>query len=531
MEINMPRVEKKKRKATTKPVKKLAGETPSPRIHLVASNSIELPITDKQLTVGNAKALLARLNEQFAVIKHGGKVVVLTFERQNDRLVAEFLRFNDFRNLLMHRRIKVGKSKVSVGKWWLEQPGRQQYDGLVFRPGDSRQVINNHFNLWRGWGVEPKAGDWSLMQRHIVEVMAAGDQERADYILNWLAWCVQNPEHRAEVALVFRGKKGTGKGTLGGAMMCIFGQHAYHISSAGQLVGKHNAHLRDCCFLFADEALWPGDRSAEGNLKRMITEPTLDIEAKYFNSVLVTNMLHILMSSNEDWVIPASEHERRYVMFEVADDHMQDEDWFGPLYAQLEGGGYAAMLFDLMHLDLGNWHPRNLPDDTGLHDQQLRSLRPLDAWFVELLETGVLAGCDPSHPNCVRSGEWHDEVCDAEGHSRLIKKPGLLNQAREIEPRLRHHFNDNMIGAYLKEDWGCTGGRVLRARGWIFPPLAKLRAKWIERFPNWRWRNPSITKWQPEEDDDEVDLGEGKALFFAPNGSWYSGPLGGKRPS
>ena len=71
---------------------------------------------------------------------------------------------------------------------------------------------------------------------------------------------------------------------------------------------------------------------------------------------------------------------------------------------------------------------------------------------------------------------------------------------------------------------------VLRARGWIFPPLAKLRAKWIERFPNRRCRNPSITKWQ-QEDDNEVDLGEGKALFFAPNGSWYSGPLGGKGPS
>ena len=83
---------------------------------------------------------------------------------------------------------------------------------LVFRPGDSRQVVNNCFNLWRGWGVEPKQSDWSLMQRHIIEVMASGGQERADYILNWLAWCVQNPAQRAEAALVFRGKRAPARG-------------------------------------------------------------------------------------------------------------------------------------------------------------------------------------------------------------------------------------------------------------------------------------------------------------------------------
>ena len=101
-----------------------------PEAHLVASNSIELPITDKQLTVAGAKALLERLNAQFAVIKHGGKVVVLTFERQDERLIATFMRFGDFRNLLMHRHIIDGKSKVLVGDWWLKRPERRQYDGF-----------------------------------------------------------------------------------------------------------------------------------------------------------------------------------------------------------------------------------------------------------------------------------------------------------------------------------------------------------------------------------------------------------------
>ena len=225
-------------------------------------------------------------------------------------------------------------------------------------------------NLWRGWGVEPKRGDWSLMKRHMLEVLASSERERFRICFSWLAWCVQNPDQRAEVALVFKGKRGTGKGTIGNAMCRLFGQHAVHVSSADHLTGRFNSHLRDACFLFADEAYFPGTLSAEGDLKRKITEPTLFIEGKGRDGVEVANMLHILIASNEDWVVPAGERERRFVKFDVPDLHMQDAAWFGPIVAQLEDGGYAAMLFDLLHHDLGDWHPRNLPKDTGLLEQQ-----------------------------------------------------------------------------------------------------------------------------------------------------------------
>jgi hypothetical protein len=71
----------------------------------------------------------------------------------------------------------------------------------------------------------------------------------------------------------------------------LFGQHAVHISSADQLIGKFNSHLHDASFLFADEAYWPGQIAAEGNLKRLITEPTLRIEGKGRDSIEVPNYL------------------------------------------------------------------------------------------------------------------------------------------------------------------------------------------------------------------------------------------------
>ena len=66
---------------------------------------------------------------------------------------------------------------------------------------------------------------------------------------------VQRPERQAETAIVMRGEKeGTGKGILARALLYLMGQHGYAISNAKHLTGQFNAHLRDCVFLFGDEA-------------------------------------------------------------------------------------------------------------------------------------------------------------------------------------------------------------------------------------------------------------------------------------
>jgi hypothetical protein len=456
---------------------------------------------------------LAEMNARYSVVKDGGKVRVMAFDRKSEqvgratyvRRVPSWLTFADFQNMMMNQTISDNGHNVELGKWWLKQADRQQYDGLIFRPGGA-PVIDNKMNLWRDWGVTPKAGNWSLLHDHVRVVMTR-DAEMFDYVIKWLAWAVQHPDQRAEVALVFRGGKGAGKGTLGNAMMAIFGQHALHISHARYLTG-FNAHLRDVSFLFADEAYWPGDKAAEGNLKRLISEPTLLIEAKGRDAVSVDNMLHVLMASNEDWIVPASERERRYVLNEVSDEKMQDAAWFEPIYRQMEDGGHAAMLHDLLAVELGDWHPRRIPKNAGLAEQQVRSLSDLDAWWLELLETGTLTGCDPANPECARSGDYEEKIDDGSSNfPRFAKRPGLYSSARLAVPHLRNHTNSGALATFLKKQ-GCTVReriRVLRRSGWQFPPLHKCRADWEQRFPGTIWRDPDLTDWRADDDDDVAD--------------------------
>lgn len=333
------------------------------------------------------------------------------------------------------------------------------------------------------------------------------DEAFFDYVIRWLAWMVQYPGQQAEVATVFIGKRGTGKGTLGKALCRIFGQHQLHLSSPGQFTGRFNEHLRQCSFLFADEAYGPKDRTAEGELKRNITDDTISIEPKGRARFEVPNCLHVMIASNNDWVIPAGESERRFAAQEVSEIHLQDRAWFGPLYKQLREGGYAAMLHDLLQMDLGDWHPRdNVIRTPALAEQQEESLDAFDEWWLELLQTAVLPGAHPSDPSCPVSNEYVMKVTrkDPYGkvgdHQLTEKRKGLYDAARISSPRLRHK-SDAAFGRYLSKR-KCTPWRPQRRRGWAFPPLSECRADWLKRFPGTVWRDQTLTEWleEPEEE-------------------------------
>src|SRR5262249_40602117 len=151
----------------------------------------------------------------------------------------------------------------------------------------------------------------------------------------------------------------------------MFGQHGLHISAMKHLTGQFNAHLMDCVLLFADEAYWPGDKSAEGTLKMIITEEGLPIEKKGYDTITSDNMLHIIMAGNADWQVPASMDERRFAAFGVSEKHIGDRAYFDALFKQtFENGGLEGMMFDLLERDLGDWHPRyDVPQTETLQDQ------------------------------------------------------------------------------------------------------------------------------------------------------------------
>ena len=254
------------------------------------------------------------------------------------------------------------------------------------------------YNLWRGFTVRPKAGSWSTIEEFLRNVIVAGDKGNLQWLVRWMARGVQYPGEVGEVAVVLRGPKGTGKNTLGAIYGGLFGRHALTISNQKHLVGNFNAHLMDKAVLFVDEAYWAGDKSGEGVLKNIITQPTIFIEGKHINGFEWPNRLKIIIASNNEWVVPASWDERRFFVLDVSDVHMQDTAYFGRLHASCKAGEQAAFLHHLLHLDLAGFDHRNPPHTSGLNQQKVRSFSTADRWWFEVLADGVFETGDEIHP-------------------------------------------------------------------------------------------------------------------------------------
>lgn len=343
---------------------------------------------------GAAEAL-ATVNAEYFTVLTAGKYLVGKERRDplSGHLTVEWYPDHAVRKHLDACSVEVGAGKRKpLGGWWVNHPKRRRFDGVLFDPTPS--AAHPHmYNLWRGWAVEPREGDWSMMKHLLREVLCGGDESAYLYALRWAAFMVQKPHVPAEVALVFRGAKGVGKGTFARALKTLAGAHGRQVAQPEHFTGKFNEHLSDTILLFVDEGLWAGDKKLEGALKNLITEPTLTFEGKYKPLVTGPNRLHVIIASNESWVVPASPDERRFAVFEANSKSHRNlpPRFFEELNRQMEGGGYEAMLAELQAMDLEEWHPRSEVPVTGaLIDQKLQGLRsdPLAFWWYRTLEDG-----------------------------------------------------------------------------------------------------------------------------------------------
>jgi hypothetical protein len=288
-----------------------------------------------------------------------------------------------------------------------------------------------------------------------------------------MACAVQHPHRQGEVAVVFRGKEGTGKGVAAKEFGRLLGAHFRHVVHAKHLTGHFNAHLQQCSVLFADEAFFAGDRSHESILKALITEETLLIESKGIDPFPVRNCVHLIMSSNSDWVIPAGADARRYFVLNVGDARIQDHGYFAAITAEMDSGGREALLDLLLGRDLSGFNVRLVPQTKALAEQKQHSRRGVDRLVEIITRDGTLLAARPGCPDmAITSGEEKGE--------------GFYALARSLVPDLKHD-SSIVTGNKLKEEWGCTAWKSGYQRGLRFLPLPALREKFDKRHGKQDW--------------------------------------------
>lgn len=330
---------------------------------------------------------ISRMNERFAIIAIGNQLKILDTGSGDE---IKLLSRPDF--ALQAANLPSPEKNASAATVWQKSPQRRTYKGMVFSPG--RDVADN-FNLWRGFSVEPQPGDCSLFWKLLHSAICAGSQTLYDYVRCYCAHLVQRPWERPEVALILRGGQGTGKNTFVDTLGSLVSQHFRQVNSTEQLTGRFNGHMKGILLLHANEASWGGNKSERGKLKAMVTDAKVPVEMKGQDITDIDNYLRLIVSSNEAWPVPIDIDDRRFLVLDVSPVYQQDQTFFAALHDQLAQGGRAALMHDLMAIDLSSFSPRNKPASPFGADIKIRSADSPTRWLYDLLNSNAWAGGAP----------------------------------------------------------------------------------------------------------------------------------------
>lgn len=430
--------------------------------------SAELVPCDAPVSGKLEDQIVAQLNMLHAVINIGSQTVVMT-EATNYKGEKEpqFGTFPDLKMRYANQRIvtcnlRGTEQDACIAEVWIKHPLRRTYSGLVFAP---KGTPNGYYNLFDGFPIQPVQGDCSLYLEHLLTNICRGNQEFYDYLLNWMAHAIQFPYILPGVAIVFRGAQGTGKGVATEEFGLLFGRHFAVFTSMAPLIGRFNGHLSDKLVIYINEAVWGGDKAAEGQLKAMITDTHTTVEMKFKDVVRVDSYKRLMFSSNEDWAVPVGKDDRRYFVLDVGSGHKEDHQYFLKIIEQMRNGGSEALMHELMHRDLSGFNVKKMPHTPYSFELKLLSMDSADQFMYEHLRNASSSSWDIYTPKKILHHEYLS-WCDSVGKKH--KHPSSVFGKR---------LNKLISGIEEKKQPVATSGELdKRVAHYVFPSLEKCRS-------------------------------------------------------
>jgi len=421
---------------------------------------------------------IEKINKEYAFVMTGGSHHILWETTDSDgKFKLDHISELSFHKKFASQVLQLGDNKTRpLTEAWLRSPLRRSYDGICFEPG--KQMPERFYNLWRGFTVEPApAGErhksLDMLLEHALKNVCQGNEDHFKWLISFFAHLVQKPWEKPLVALVFKGSKGVGKNALVESIGSLLGHHFLLTAKKRYLTGNFNSHLQNCVMLALDEAFWSGDKEAEGVLKDLITGRQHVIELKGKEPYAVKNCTRVCIIGNEDWVVPASEDERRFAVFEVGEGRKRDTHFFQAMREGFESGGLRVLLRYLLDFDISNFNINEAPKTTALLEQKLASADPFHQWWYQCLNDGYISHYETGENLWIQDvvkerlrNAYKHHARDRNIKSRMPDERAIGRLLRSVVPRM---------DPTQKKREGASLFNIYR-----FPPLDKCRESFDE---------------------------------------------------
>jgi hypothetical protein len=354
------------------------------------------------------------------------------------------------------RRLGVdGDGAFKLSNEFFNNPQTVCFDGVEFNPVGS---TGNYLNLWVGPTLAPKAGGWTLMRAFLREIICNDDQVAFDYLIHYLAHALQRPEEKPGIMVIMIGGQGIGKGTLGKILRLIWSATYYHIHKIDDVTGNFNAALERAFIVFLDEALFVGDRKASDALKSLVTEPIIQINEKYQPACQTRSYHRFFAATNAEHFKNTERDDRRDFVLKVSEAQKDDHAYWSALNNEIEHGGVAAMMHDLLAIDLSGFNVRAKPSTKALVEQKIYSLGPVERWWHNALSQGEIDGKD-KWPDFMATADLIEDVMEFSG-GKVFRKPSAIEVVKTMKQVCPSAANKQ-----LQESFGRHRGLALNRPG------------------------------------------------------------------
>ncbi len=240
------------------------------------------------------------------------------------------------------------------------------------------------------------------------------------------------------------------------------------------------------------------------------------IEPKGLNPFMVRSVLRLMITSNEEWVVPATADERRYFVLDVSTKYAQNSTYFRALRDEMKNGGRAALLDYLQNYNIDDFEVRDVPATAGLADQKVQGLKNVHRWWYGMLENGEIdLGGRNGFGEDSDASQWHEKPIHVD------RKEFRDAYARWLQRRRfdGDELTPNQFGSAMREMVQSLDGsrprksqKGARPRDYVIPPLdlarnefsvfMKQKISWPEvTFPVQSDAEDDLSHFDPDEDD------------------------------
>ena len=340
---------------------------------------------------------LATIQNRFALLNISGEIRIVDKDQIADVLAGIAKEISFYRRtegqILITRELEnlpyPSNSKVEYNNF-VNNPNTFMYDAVAFSP---LATPSSTLNYWIEPSIKPKQGDWFVIQEFLHTVICNNNVALFDYLIRYLAHMLQRPEDKPGIMVVFLSGQGTGKGTFYKLLGRVWSRTSLQVSDIGEVIGQFNAALERNYVVCMDEALFAGDKKSLDKLKSLVTEPTCRIEQKHQPSRTIDSYHRLFAASNHDHFAHVDKDDRRFLFIRLSSIHKQDQIYFDAVNDALDNDdAIAAMMFDLMNLDLNGFNIRTRPLTEEHLSQRLQSLNGFERYWYEVLQSGMFDG-------------------------------------------------------------------------------------------------------------------------------------------